>query len=81
VTTELRTFNDSERIANATTDGGTAIGPLESSGCSHGQVYQFRYQWPKGSGGPDYGEVLVLTNPCIDCALQGWLRPGSTRKL
>ena len=27
------------------------------------------------------GEVLVIDNPCVDCALQGWLRPNSKRKL
>lgn len=81
VDTPMRTFDDAQRIARATHDGAMTIGPLETTGCAHGLAYQFRYEWPRGSGGPADGSILIVANLCVDCALQGWLRPGSKRKL
>jgi hypothetical protein len=81
VTTHYQTWSDAERIAKATTDGPTKIGPIETAPCSHGEAYQFRYQWPNGSGGPVDGEVLIVTNPCIGCYALQCLRPGTKRTI
>ena len=82
MTTIARTYsNDTDRVRLATNDGARTIGPLEGMGCPHGLSYQFRYEWPRGAGGPNDGEIVVIENKCIDCALQLWLRPGTRRRV
>ena len=76
-----RTWNDAERVTKATTDGPMKIGPIETTSCSHGETYQFRYQWPNGSGGPLDGEVLIVTNDCIGCYALQCLRAGTKRTI
>ena len=78
-TTFARTFNDPERIKLAVNDKDRAVGPLESTYCAHGRIHSFRYEWPRGSGGPNNGELVILENPCVDCALAFELQPGRRR--
>lgn len=79
MTTFARTFDEAERVKLGIKDRSQVIGPLESTTCTHGQIYSFRYEWPAGSGGPNDGDLVILTNPCIDCAIALELQPGRRR--
>lgn len=73
------TYSDAERVKLGINDKDRTVGPLETSYCCHGGAYTFRYEWPKGSGGPNDGELLILTNNCVDCALTFEMQPGRRR--
>lgn len=75
----LRTFDDADRVRLSTPERTHRFGPLESTGCAHGNSYQFRYEWPGGSGGPHDGELVILASNCVDCVLAGWMQPGRRR--
>lgn len=78
-TVYARTFSDPERVALGISDKALVIGPLETSLCGHGHGHKFRYEWPRGSAGPKDGELVILENKCVDCALLFALQPGRRR--
>ncbi len=74
-----RTFSDPERVKLGVQDRGRVIGPLETTFCGHGHGHTFRYEWPNGSAGPKDGELVIIENKCVDCALLFALQPGRRR--
>lgn len=77
---QYRTFNDADRIKLSTREKSARWGPIEVAPCAHGGAYTFRYEWTDGSGGPKDGELVILGNKCLDCALLGEMQTGR-RKL